>query len=141
MGQRIEHPVTVYQRWFAQIPEAHRRRLAKGFWLCTTESTADMALSHEQALCKFVTYLQRPDFPLRVVSKMIVVRGMTSFLLANREVLEQENIFARDKEINGKVLDMTPAMWKKTWTSWQRIIAHELSDPIFAAWTRQAMNT
>ena len=138
MGQTREHPLLVYQRWFAQIPLAHRRRLALGFWLCTTDSTADMAMSHNQALDKFLAYLQRPDFPLRLVSRVVIVRGMTTYLLANRTILEQDQVFAARRD-ESNLLDVTEAMWTKTWAAWQRLIADELSDNALAAWTRQAV--
>ncbi|MFO7803861.1 MAG: hypothetical protein R6V55_16380 [Desulfovermiculus sp.] len=138
MGQTIEHPLPVYQTWFSQIPLAHRRRLALGFWLFTTENTADMAMSHNQALDRFQAYLGRPDFPLRLLSRMIIVRGMTTYLLGNREILEQGSVFAKDQD-NSNVLDLSETIWKKTWAGWQQLIAEELSDKVFSAWTRQAV--
>lgn len=138
MGQKIEHPLPAYQRWWSHIPLAHRRRLALGFWLCTTDSTADMAMNHDQAVHKFQAYLQRPDFPLRLLSRMVIVRGMTTYLLSNREILEQSSVFAAEQE-NSNVLDLSTTMWKKTWAGWQKLICHELSDQVFAAWTKQAV--
>ena len=97
-----------------------------------------MALSHDQALNKFKNYLQRPDFPLRLISRVVIVRGMTTYLLANREILEQDNVFAAHREdIN--VLDLTESMWRKTWASWQRLLSEDLSDRVISAWTRQTV--
>jgi len=138
VGQNTEHPLPVYQRWFFQIPLAHRRRLALGYWLFTTENTADMAMGHDQALEKFQAYLSRPDFPLRLLSRMIMVRGMTTYLLSNREILEQGKVFAGEQD-SSNVLDLSETIWKKTWAGWQQLIANELSDKVFAAWTRQAV--
>jgi len=98
-----------------------------------------MALNHEQAEDKFLAYLQRPDFPVRLLSRMITVRGMTTYLLANREILEQGNVLTADGDASN-VLDLSAVMWKKTRAGWQRLLSEELSDRVFAAWTRQAVS-
>jgi len=95
-------------------------------------------MGHDQALEKFQAYLSRPDFPLRLLSRMIMVRGMTTYLLSNREILEQGKVFAGEQD-SSNVLDLSETIWKKTWAGWQQLIANELSDKVFAAWTRQAV--
>ncbi len=46
------------------------------YFVLSTQDTADFSLDKEILPEKFLMYITRKDFPLRVVSKMVVVRAL-----------------------------------------------------------------
>jgi hypothetical protein len=132
------NPIQSYLTWLTRIPVPQARYIAYMFFLSTTENTADMVMEYEESLVRFKNYLVREDFPLRVLTRMVIVRDITNLIVKNHEVFTSEQQFAqvvREKEADNVVF-LSPRQWEKTWVSWQEIYYHILSDQVFSLWLR-----
>ncbi len=142
MNSQIINPIKSYLDWLNNIPVLQAKYIAFMFWLCTTENTADMALSHDQALLKFKNYLLREDFPLRVMTRMLVVRDVTNLIVKNRDLFTAKDnfpYFSLTKE-QDKVLFLSDKQWEKTISSWQELYYSHLSEQVFTVWIRSIMD-
>ena len=127
-------PAQAFWDWFSALPAAHQEFLAHVFWICTTDNSNDLILSPQESLAKFGHYVARPDFPLRVLSRIVVVRGIVSFILNNREAFENKKLWSGSRKKN--VLFLSEAQWGKHVRNWQLLLADELSDASLNVWVK-----
>jgi len=141
MRQKLQDPVKAYANWLNSIPVPHRKYLAYMFWLCTTENTADLTLTADEAWTKFTYYLVRDDFPLRRIARLVTVRAVTDFILRNRTILmDQQEQGAVAKDEQEKLHFLSEKQWERVWTSWVGLISRDLSDEAFTAWMQHIIN-
>ncbi|MCF8039593.1 MAG: hypothetical protein K9K79_09780 [Desulfohalobiaceae bacterium] len=129
------NPVQAFWDWFSDLPVLHRKFLAHLFWVCTGEDTADLIMDPEESLAKFGHYLQRQDFPLRMLSRMVIVRGMVTFILDNRESFENRHLWPGYRQ-GGNISFLSEAQWNKHLRSWRVLLTKELSDASLSYWAR-----
>lgn len=141
MNNKIIDPIKSYLDWFNDLPVQQAKYIAYMFWLCTTENTADMAMSHDQALVKFKNYLLQEDFPLRVMARMVVVREVTNLIIKNRDLFTAKENFPNFHlpQEKDKVLFLSNKQWEKTLSSWQELYYSHLSEQVFTVWISSIM--
>ncbi len=138
MSQKIVNPIQSYLTWLRTIPVPHAQYIAYMFWFCTTENTSDMAMDHDESLIRFKNYLIREDFPLRVLTRMLVVRDVTNLIVKNNDLFTSGQAVSNlsfDKE-EDKVVFLSGKQWEKTLSSWQELYYGHLSDNVFSVWVR-----
>jgi hypothetical protein len=130
----VKNPVTAFIRWFESLPPGHRQRLAHIFFVCTTQHTGDMLAEPRNSLDRFVIHFTRPDFPLRVVSRVFTVRALFDLLLMHRKelVAGPEEWLARHGLENMVPLDAH--QWDRVFGSWAALRSRDLADPVLHAW-------
>ena len=126
-----KNPAQTFWDWFSDLPVANREFLAHLFWICTTEDTTDLMMDPEASLAKFAHYLSRPDFPVRVLSRVVIVRGMISFILNNRQSFEDRKLWPGSKK---NVSFLSEAQWNKHLRTWRMLVSGELSDASLHFW-------
>jgi hypothetical protein len=130
----VKNPVTAFIHWFDALPPGHRQRLAHIFFVCTTQHTGDMLAEPRHSLDRFVIHFTRPDFPLRVVSRVFTVRALFDLLLMHRKEL----VAGPEEWLAGHGLDnMIPLdahQWDRVSASWAALRSRELADPYLHAW-------
>jgi hypothetical protein len=127
-------PARAFWDWFSSLPAAHQEFVAHAFWICTTDDSNDLILTPRESLAKFGHYVTRPDFPLRVLSRMVVVRGVVNFILTNRESFENKSLWPGAGKTN--VVFLSEAQWAKHLRGWRLLLSDELSDASLSFWVK-----
>jgi hypothetical protein len=130
----VINPAAAFIRWYDGLSPAHRQHLAHVYYVCTTQDTTDMLMAPADSLQRFVRHLARPDFPLRLVARMFIVRTVFDLLLVHRKEL----IIAPDEWIpsgsRDKMISLGRHRWDRVMDSWAALRAKELSDSHLHAW-------
>jgi hypothetical protein len=131
----VKNPITAFMHWFDTLPPGHRQRLAHIFFVCTTQHAGDMIAEPRNSLARFKIHFTRPDFPLRVVSRVFTVRALFDLLLMHRKEL----VASPEKWLAGHGLDnlvpLDTHLWDQVFESWATLRSRDLSDPNLHAWT------
>lgn len=98
------------------------------YFVLTTENTTDLAIETEMAKDRFVLLVTKKDFSVRVVARMVTVRGLVDFLFINRDQL------AAPVLSGANVIGIGEKQWETAFQSWKHIRQTELSDPYIRLW-------
>ena len=140
MKRQLKNPVDIFFSWFNTVPIFQQQYLARMFFLCTTENAADFALDPEQARLRLGQYIRRSDFPLRIISRIIVTRAVFDMILNNpvffQEMQHQLTGAAADGSGEAKVARLSDKQWQQTAASWRRLRNSEFTDRAFHLWVK-----
>jgi hypothetical protein len=135
VGETIRNPLQAFWDWFTGLPLQHQQVLATLTWTLTTEDTSDFGLSPEEYRQRFLNALRRRDFPLRTMSRLVVVRSMVDFIIQNRKLLQDGSGLGTQ----GNVISLAEEQWKTVGSGWAQLKAGELSDQNLSRWTRAVL--
>ncbi|MEA3544749.1 MAG: hypothetical protein U9R69_05945 [Thermodesulfobacteriota bacterium] len=76
-----EAPDKLLLQWLGGIPVWQREALASHYIFMTSSDSGDFAFNGDEAWCHFEARLNRPEFPLRRVARLLTVRSLFTFLL------------------------------------------------------------
>lgn len=130
------NPIQIFIAWFNSLPEVQQAYLAHMYWICTTEDTVDFALEVNESIRKFRHFVLRSDFPLRMLSRIVVVRGVIDFILHNKKLLSRidPTNWIDGERLDAKVVPISEKQWEKTVASWRQLIKTDLSDKAISMW-------
>ena len=128
MNSRLDNPTAAFLSWFGTIPMLHRQSLARLFFLFTTTNSGDFSLSPAVALERFNHYILSPDFTLRRVVRLVMIRSVFDLILDNRERIEHAGNEMAGQSGNPNVLTLSDRLWEKTVASWQDLRIRVLND-------------
>jgi len=135
---QVISPLKSFWDWFESLPVRHRQYLARMFWITTTSNTNEMVLTDEEYVIKFKNYLTAPDFPLRVVIKLLIIRSVFDFILENLDFLTDINSTMDNASIFfSNVEFLEKKQWEKIIKSWWELKNTSLSPNVFSMWARQ----
>lgn len=136
------HPVSVFLSWFNGLPVMQQQYLAQMFFLCTTDNAADFALSPDEALVRFKNYVVKQDFVMRIICRLVMIRAVFDFILANRQQLSGMHKKTTDPAVaqasGRKLLELSTKQWEHVTRSWQHLRGTYLTDKIFQLWIQSA---
>ena len=123
--------------WFDTIPFLHQQHIARLFILCTTDNSADFALSPAEALGRFRSYISAADFHLRVCSRLMILCAIFDLILNNRE-----RFIAMDRELvntgqDHNIAHLSEKQWEKTEDSWRLFRSKTLTDRAIYDWLQK----
>ncbi len=127
-------PPKAFRQWFDALPRVHRQTLAHLYRVCTTDSVEDMIRDPEHSLALFLQNLDKPDFPLRVATRLVTIRAVFDLVLVHRRnllLLTGPFLPAQDGRA---VVPLPPHQWEKIWTGWKHLRASAMSDKYLHAW-------
>ncbi|MGM0452734.1 MAG: hypothetical protein ACQERN_06175 [Thermodesulfobacteriota bacterium] len=138
MKLQSNHPMNYFKSWFHTVPVLHQQHIARLFILCTTENSADFALSPEDALVRFQNYISGADFHLRVCSRLMILCAVFDLIFNNRK-----RFMSMDQELAGSgqgrnVARLSEKQWEKTEISWRNFRGRALTDKVIYAWLQKA---
>ncbi len=120
------------------MPVVQQVYIARMYILLTTENNADFALDSTEALQRFKNLVNKNDFPVRILSRLMVVCSMVDFILINRPFLDG---MAKEFEFNEaggkKILDISDKQWQKAMASWREVRSTRLTHGAFHRWVRE----
>ncbi len=134
MQPQSKNLIDYFLAWFDTIPPLHQQHIARLFILCTTDNSADFALTAEQALVRFRHYVTGGDFHLRQLSRLVVLRAIFDLILNNRRrfmAMEQELAAGAPDR---KVAWFSEKQWEKTEASWRNFRNSTLTDKAIYKW-------
>ena len=126
----MKNPIQAFVEWYQSLALGHRQYLAHMFLVLTTQNTTDLAMPKETSPDRFLAYVVKKDFPVRVVARMVVIRGIFDFIFLNRDQLVQETPGAPF------VVDISQKHWEKGFDSWRMLRGKELSDIYTQLWLK-----
>jgi hypothetical protein len=133
----MKTPIAAFMEWLDSLPESHAGYLAHLYRISTTEDTADLAMTPEESLVRFRHYVVRQDFPLRVVARMVMIRGMMDLIFMTRETLVSQNTGVPfDTGSPDNVVLLSEKQWGNVLDSWKRLRSKEMSDSYLFSWAR-----
>lgn len=137
------NPMQALWNWFSALPVQHREFLATLYWTLTTDDTSEFGLSPAEYVHRFAGSLQQEDFPLRTMSRLVMIRSMVDFILRNRMVLQDKALdrWAFEAHGQGKVIHLAEEQWKSVVSAWYDLRTNELSDDNLSRWTRAVLKT
>ncbi len=140
MKKQLKNPVDIFLSWFNTVPIFQQQYLARVFFLCTTENAADFALEPEQARVRLRNYISRRDFPLRIISRLMIARSIFDLILDNHEFFrEMETQIASlpgSGSARDKIASLSEKQWEQTAASWRNLRNSEFNDRAFRMWVR-----
>ncbi len=135
---KVLSPLKSFWDWFNFLPVRHQQYLARMFWITTTSNTNEMVLADDEYVTKFKNYLTAPDFPLRTIVKLLIIRSVFDFILENLDFLIDIN----SNRDNGSIFFsnvefLETKQWEKIIKSWRELKNTSLSPDVFSMWARQ----
>jgi hypothetical protein len=133
-------PIKAFLEWFTSLPVGHQGYLARIFWITTTSSANEMVLSDEEYIAKFKNYLTAPDFPLRTLMKLIIVRSVFDFIFENHKLLDE--ITSKNNGIFfSNVISLEKKQWEKIKRTWWELKNSTLSSTVFSLWMEKIVGS
>jgi len=126
------NPEQAFSNWFEHLPPGQRQTLAYLHLLMTSANSNDFALTPEEALTRFQTLLHTPDFPLRRAARLLMIRGVFSFLFSDVDFMLRH--LAGSPHIERDRLPISPFQWLRSAALWQRLCGGDLSDASLHDW-------
>lgn len=125
-------PINAFLSWFYALPVSQQQYLARMFFLCTTDNSADFALTPEEALLRLKYYITADDFLLRRLTRLIILRTIFDMILSNRERFDtmdrQLEAIGQVGDKGAKVARLSEKQWERTLASWRRFRNSVLTD-------------
>jgi hypothetical protein len=131
----LKNPIQAFVEWFQSLAVGHRQYLAHMFFVLTTQNTTDLAMAKETSPDRFLSYVVKKDFPVRVVARMVVIRGIFDFILLNKDELLQETPGAPS------IVNISEKHWEKGFESWRMLRGKELSDIYTQMWLKAELKS
>jgi hypothetical protein len=129
------NPLQALWNWFSGLPVQHQEFLATLYWTLTTDDTSDFGLAPDEYVRRFASSLTRQDFPLRTMSRLVIIRSMVDFIIQNRKVLQDDGVL----KSKGKVVPLAEEQWKAVASGWAELRQSHLSDANLNRWTRAVL--
>ncbi len=143
MQDQSTRPIEVFLSWFHTLPVLQRQYIARLFFLCTTENSADFALTPEEALTRLENYMNGPDFVLRRLSRLMIVRAIFDLILNNYNRFDALNqsfsASGRTGDAGGNVARLSPKQWERTVSSWRQFRNSLLTDQAIYLWLQRLL--
>jgi hypothetical protein len=126
-----ESPEQITLRWLSELPPMVCHILVMRFVLMTSQDSGDFALSGQESCEHFARYLGEPDFALRRLARILIVRTVFNF------ILEQEDEFfsacsAESSDVNLPSFDAAQIL--RAQKSWRDLCRHRLSNEQLVVW-------
>lgn len=131
------HPLEALTLWFKSQPYQFRQYIAHMYWYCSSESIDNIFLDPEDYINKFLHHILNPDFPLRLLSRLVIIRSVLDFIIDNHKPLAKlpgEPYCPYDIDTSGRVLDFADTRWEMVLVSWRELRVNALSDQVIRAW-------
>ena len=131
MQSQASKPINIFLSWFHSLPVSQRQYIARLFFLCTTENSADFALSPAEALVRLENYILAPDFEVRKLSRLMIVRAVFDLILNNYEkfeALSRRVSMAAGQNQGENVASLSAKQWERTIASWRHFRSSVLTD-------------
>jgi len=133
-------PMEAFWSWLHTLPVSQQQHLARMFFLCTTDNSADFALAPDEALVRLKYYITADDFLLRRLSRLIILRTIFDFILSNRQRFEamdrQLEAISHTGDRGAKVARLSEKQWERTLASWRRFRNSVLTDWVIYSYLR-----
>jgi len=127
------NPDEAFERWFESMPVVHRGQLSLLFFFLTGERTDDFFLSDQEALRRFSLFCSRPDFPVRRVARLLLIRSVFSFVLRSEDSIERF-LELMPRSMRSEVVPIEGFQWLRTLAAWDRLCKTVLSDESLHRW-------
>jgi len=126
------NPDEAFEHWFESMPAAHRGKLCMLFFFLTGERTDDFFLSDQEALRRFSLFCSRPDFPVRRVARLLLIRAVFSFVLRSEDV--ERFLELIPGSMRSDVVPIEGLQWLRTLRAWEQLCKTGLSDESLYRW-------
>ncbi len=131
--KHLKNPIQAFIEWYHSLAMGQRQYLAHMFIALTTQNTTDLAMAKDTSPDRFEHHVMEKDFPVRMVARMVVIRGIIDFIFLNKDQLVQE--------IPGApaIVDISQKQWEKGLDSWRTLRGVELSDLYTRLWLKSEL--
>lgn len=129
----VKNPIAQFLAWYRSLAAGQRSYLAHMYMVLTTENTSDLAMARDHSPERFERVVVQRDFPLRMVSKMVVIRSIIDFIFINKDQLMQETPVATS------LPHIADKQWEVGLESWRVLRSVELSDRSINLWLRSEL--
>jgi len=129
----MKNPIQAFLEWYRSLAMGQRQYLAHMYIVLTTENTADLAMARGASPDRFEFLVLKKDFPMRMVSRLLVVRVIIDFIFINRYQLAQENPGP------AAIVNLSEKQWEKGLESWKVLRGVELSDIYVNLWLKSEL--
>ncbi|MCP4116875.1 MAG: hypothetical protein GY737_15955 [Desulfobacteraceae bacterium] len=138
----MKNPIQAFIEWYRSLAQGQRQYIAHMYIVMTTGNTADLALARDISPARFEYQVLTRDFPVRMVARMVVIRGIIDLIFINRDLLcpTQSRITpGTDFKSVPNIVDISEKQWEKGLDSWKRLRAVELSDIYTRLWLKSEL--
>jgi len=129
----MKNPIQAFLEWYRSLALGQRQYLAHMYIVLTTHNTADLVTQRDASPERLERHVARPDFPVRMVARMMVVRAVIDFIFINRDLLSRETPEAPS------IANIAEKQWGKGLESWKILRAEELSDIYTHLWLQSEL--
>ncbi len=131
----MKTPWSAFIQWFDGTPLILRKYLAHVFRVCTTEDTAQLAVSREESLEGFRTWAIKMDFPLRIAARLFYIRSIFDMVILHYKEIISENGGIIGQGAQENVVSLSSRQWEEILKSWSVLRSLEMSDSYIHSWT------
>ena len=133
MAAPLKNPIVAFLEWYRSLAMGQRQYLAHLYVVLTTENTTELAMAGGCSPEKFEHVVTKRDFPLRMVSRMVVVRAIIDFIFINKDHLVQET------PMSSEMVNIADKQWEAGVQTWQSLRGRELSDRYINLWLQSEL--
>lgn len=129
---KTDTPDLLLLKWLNELPLLQRYSLVKRYVFMTSGNSADFTDSGEEAWRYFKADLTAADFPLRRVSRLLVVRSLFTFLLESSEAGGLSG--SPFPQGNENLVSLDSARYLQLCQRWRTLCQTKLSDAALRDW-------
>lgn len=137
-----QSPAAALVGWFDELPAPQQHYLAYMVWLTTTQNSADLSISTGEAVKRLRAYMQEPDFPIRVIARIVQLRGLLDFFIEHQRYLPVpalEQPFLEEQGALPAAGNVHSLQWERTRQTWRDLCKSRLPDTVLRRWLRHSM--
>lgn len=129
----MKNPIAAFLEWYRSLALGQRRYFAQTYFVLTTQTTDDILLPQESFHVRFEHLVVKKDFPVRIVSRMVVIRAIIDFVFINKDQL------VRDIPGAPSITNIAEKQWEAGLNSWKTLRSVELSDRYINLWLKSEL--
>ena len=132
-AQHLKNPIQAFIEWYHSLALGQRQYLAHMFIALTTQNTTDLVMAKDISPDRFERHVMEKDFPVRMIARMVVIRGIIDFIFLNKDQLVPKT------PGTPSIVDISQKQWEKGLDSWRILRGVELSDLYTRLWLKSEL--
>ena len=130
------NPEQEFLSWLQSLPKWQSCILAHLYFLMTSADSGDFAMSGNEALCRFESIMQEPEFLVRRIARLLMVKGVFNFIFYDLEFVLGD--LAPNSTLNTQPMPVLAThQWMRCANQWIQLAEGALADESLHGWLAQ----